>query len=290
MTTRLEDLPAMVLPPAVLEGASVAEWVLDDLAEVELGDLTSEQIGDAVARWHRVAARVDALKLRLLAAAGSAGTARSAGAASTGAWAARLTRDDAADAARQSDLAERLQRSHAPTRVALGQGRLTRKHAEVIVDAARRLPARLTPQQRTTVEESLVAKADTLSPQALRRAARRALEAAESDLTKVDQHENTLVHDEEEGALAKARLTLHDNGDGTVTGHFTVPELHGHLLRKILETMTAPRRGHLGASQAQAGERGVHGDWAHARGIAFCELVEHLPTDHLHGKVAPPWW
>ena len=27
-------------------------------------------------------------------------------------------------------------------------------------------------------------------------------------------------------------------------------------------------------------------DWAHRRGLAFAELLEHLPTDHLHPKTA----
>ena len=102
----------------------------------------------------------------------------------------------------------------------------------------------------------------------------------------VDAHEDALLREDERVAYDKTRLSLHDNGDGTVSGHFTVPELHGQLLRKILETMTAPRRGRLGASQVQAGAQGIRTDWDHARGLAFCELVEHLPTDRLHGKVA----
>jgi hypothetical protein len=50
--------------------------------------------------------------------------------------------------------------------------------------------------------------------------------------------------------------------------------------------MTAPRRGRLGASEAQAGPQGLRKDWAHERGLAFVELLEHLPTDHLHSNVA----
>src|SRR5690606_27761299 len=63
--------------------------------------------------------------------------------------------------------------------------------------------------------------------------------------------------------------------------------MHGHLLRKIIETMTAPRRGRLGAAQAQVGESaGLRTNWDQARGSAFCELIEHLPTDHLHPRTA----
>jgi hypothetical protein len=31
---------------------------------------------------------------------------------------------------------------------------------------------------------------------------------------------------------------------------------------------------------------GRQGPWDHARGTAFCELLEHLPTDHLHSRTA----
>ncbi|MDQ6642574.1 MAG: HNH endonuclease, partial [Actinomycetota bacterium] len=54
----------------------------------------------------------------------------------------------------------------------------------------------------------------------------------------------------------------------------------------VLESMTAPRRGRLGASHAQVGDAPGRTDWDHARGQALCELVEHLPTDHLHAKTA----
>ena len=272
--------------PAALAGAGEVHAVLDGLARADLLGLSCAGQATALAEWRRAESRIAELRLRLLAVAEATGTARLAGAASTGAWAAGVTRDDSADTARQTRLAERLDRSHGATRTALSHGRLSQKHAEVIVEATGKLPAGLSPDQRRVVEESLVSKAEVLAPQSLRRAARRALEAVEADTAKVDEHENALVRDEETAALARTRLTLHDNGDGTVTGHFTVPELHGHLLRKILETMTAPRRGKLGASQAQAGEQGLRTDWDHARGLAFCDLVEHLPTDRLHGKVA----
>ncbi len=31
-------------------------------------------------------------------------------------------------------------------------------------------------------------------------------------------------------------------------------------------------------------------DWRHRRGLAFVELLEHLPTDHLHSRPPPPSW
>jgi hypothetical protein len=161
---------------------------------------------------------------------------------------------------------------------ALGDGALSSEHATVIADAVRTLPAGTTPADRATVEQSLVRKAEHLDPVQLRRVARRALEAIERDRAAVDAHEDGLLQDEEEAARARARLTLHDNGDGTTSGHFTVPSLAAAVLRKVLDAMTAPRR----TGSAGVADR----DPAHARGIAFAEVLEHLPTDRLHGKVA----
>jgi hypothetical protein len=132
----------------------------------------------------------------------------------------------------------------------------------------------------------LVADAQRLDPDQLRRRARRVLETVESDQQVVDAHENELVHSEEEAAREKCALTLHDNGDGTTSGHFTVPTLAVAILRKVLESMTAPRRMRLTEQQLGSAQAPVTFDWRKRRGIAFAELLEHLPTDHLHPKTA----
>jgi hypothetical protein len=259
---------------------------LDRLRSVEPGRLTSDEQARLLLELSRAESRLAGLKLELLAAAERSHTARRAGAASTGQWAAQLVHADGGEAQRQVGLATGLA-GHAPTRRALGEGRISPGHAEVILRADRQFPATVSPEQRTTVERSLLTRAETMSPSSLRRVARRAISAIEPDTSAVDAHEDAILRDEEADARARARLTLHDNHDGTVSGHFTVPTLQGHLLRKILETMTAPRRGRLGASQAQSGPAdGVHTDWDHARGTAFCELLEHLPTAHLHSRAA----
>ena len=108
--------------------------------------------------------------------------------------------------------------------------------------------------------------------------------AIEPDTQAVDAHENALLEREEDAARDRARLTLHDNGDGTTTGHFTVPTLAAAILRKVLDAMTAPRAHHLHRERGT----GRHGrlDPAHERGLAFIQVLEHLPTDHLHSPVA----
>jgi hypothetical protein len=231
-------------------------------------------------------ARLAGLRLRLLAAAERSHAGAASGAASTVQWAAKIANADPAETSRQVALALDLdQRS--TTRLALAGGTISRDHAAVIVQTDRQLPAGITVEQRDRVEAALVARARDLAPGALRRVARRALAEVEADPAVVDAHEDAVVADEESRARSRTRLTLHDNDDGTVSGHFTVPTAQGHLLRKVLQTITAPRRARLGASRAQAGDNtGLHADAGRARGEAFCELLEHLPTEHLHPATA----
>ncbi|GAB3262351.1 hypothetical protein GCM10027425_26220 [Alteromonas gracilis] len=250
----------------------------------ELLDLAPESaVGDAgmvIREIDRAQSRLAALRLRVLGSAESARAAAAAGASDAGSWSARLTRTEPAKAHRDMRLAREL-RGRSATRSALARGVITPEHAAVITRADADLPARVTPEERRTVEESLVEKAQTLNPAQLRRHAKRALAAIEPDETIVDAHEDDLLRAEEDRARAKTRLTLHDNGDGTVTGHFTIPTLAAAMLTKILHALTAPRRAALGASHAQVGHSDERRDADRARGLAFVEILTHLPQDGL---------
>ena len=216
----------------------------------------------------------------MVAAADAAGAAKDAGFTDTTAWIARTTIVSRSDAAREVALATELESGHDATATALDAGLVSPGHAAVIVHATEQLPETVSPEQRQVVEASLVEKAARFSPDQLRRIARRAIEAVEPDQSVVDAHENEQVRTEEQTAQAKCSFTMHDNGDGTSTGHFTVPALAAAILAKVLDTMAAPRR----MREPAGPERSF--DWRHRRGLAFAELLEHLPTDHLHPKSA----
>jgi hypothetical protein len=157
----------------------------------------------------------------------------------------------------------------------------------------RRLPEELRREQRDAVEAHLVAQAREVDPAQLRRLARRALEAAERSSRRVDEAEDEQLRGEEQRALARTRLTMRDNGDGTTSGHFTVPSLAGSILRKTIQQIASPRRERVRKARGQACEGSEDGattyagtDWAHRYGLALLEILEHLPTDRLQGKVA----
>ena len=236
-----------------------------------------------VAEIDRAIRRLESYKLKLVAAADSAGVAKDAGFTGADAWLAKTTTVSRAEAARQVALAGQLESGHDSTAEALDAGLVSPHHAAVIVRATGELPDGVSTEQRQTVEASLVEKAARFSPDQLRRLARRAIEAIEPDQKIVDAHENELIRTEEQAARAKCSLTLHDHGDGTTTGHFTIPTLAAAMLGKVIDAMTAPRR--MREPGSTAGEDRSF-DWRHRRGLAFAELLEHLPTDHLHSKSA----
>ena len=271
MTALLDLHPDPGHPGAVV---AVIHEALDGLGRVEL---EPDEYAVVVTDVDRAVRRLEALKLRLVASAQKADVPRQSGARSSGAWLAMQTRSGSASAARDASLAGDLDERLGATQAALGAGEISTAHAAVIAHATSRLPRRLSAEQKQQVEESLVGKAQRLDPVQLRRVARRALEAVEPDESVVDAHEDQQLAEEERAALAQVRLTLHDHDDGSTSGHFRVPTLAASVLKKVLDAMTAPRR---------TRSTGPDQDPAHARGLAFAQLLEHLPTDHLHGKVA----
>lgn len=233
----------------------------------------------------RVIGRLQGLRLSVLAAADRSQVAGLGGFSGTGAWAASATRGDSAQAARDVRLATALNDTGlATTRAAVTAGEVSTDKAGIIVRAIEALPADLSTSSRDRIQTSLVETARTSDPGSLRKAGRRALvlAAAEVDARAAKEHEVRVLQSEEERAYAKCRMTLHDNGDGTTSGSFTVPTPTASILRKVVQQLTSPRRA---ASDHTTGHRDG-GRWARAQGQAFAQLLEHLPTDRLHGKVA----
>ena len=270
----------------VLSGVAEVHGVLDGMHAGAAQPLVTGEHAYVVAELDRAARRIEALKMKVVAAADRAGTAKNAGFTDTNAWVAKTTTVSRTDAAREVALATELASGHGVTAEALDAGLVSPGHAAVIVQATGQLPETVSSEQRGVVEAVLVEKAARFSPDQLRRVARRAIEAVEPDQSVVDAHENEQVRTEEQAARDKCSFTLHDNGDGTSTGHFTVPALAAAILAKILDTMTAPRRMREPGSRNATPDRAF--DWRHRRGLALAELLEHLPTDHLHpGRPRP---
>ncbi len=327
--TSTTELPTTGTVP-VIEGVRRVHDVLDS---VESGPIHGPVTGPDIASVDRAISRLESMKLSMVAAADRGEVATTAGMTGTSAWLAAHTRSWGGKASADVSLATALDTSLPATKEALAAGEVSTAHAAVIAGTTSRLPESLSPTEVTRIERSLVAQAKRVDPAKLRRAGRRALLAAERTAEEALAHEDAELRGEEQRAEAKVRLTMHDNHDGTVTGHFTVPTLAGAILRKTVQQLASPRRAALrsagsvrvagaeaAATGAQTGGDGAraavdgvqatvdgsqatvvgraghaagsrgglaeNGDWAQRYGAAFVELLEHLPTDRLHGKVA----
>ncbi len=270
----LLDLPPDTGHP-VLAGAVEIDAALDRMLAGASTPLASGDHATALRTLVGLGRRLEAVKLKVLAVADSAGAAQAAGFSGTDAWTARHTNTSRTTAARDVALATELENGHDATTEALDAGLVSAAHATVILQAASELPTGVSDQQRHEIEAVLLDRAQRFDPDQLRRIARRALETIEPDQAAVDAHENDLVRSEEATARDACTLTFHDNRDGTTSGHFTVPTLAAAVLRKVIETMTAPRRMRPGSPGSTEDNRSF--DWRHRRGLAFADLLEHLP-------------
>ena len=270
----------------------VASWIASARESVEaagavpLGVLDRFELGEGVAELAALESQVAALKLAMLAEADARRVADETGDTGTDAWAARLTGTTRGVMSGGIWLAKALRETYHATREAFATGAINEAQVRVIVQAAQKMPEAATEEQREAAEQGLVAKAVAgMNARRLRQAARRMLEAVSEDLA--DQQEADQLEGEEKRAEVETWLRLSDNDDGTVSGRFVIPELHAHLLRAAVERLSAPRRW----SRNKAGEP-VEDDtflagglsYTERLGVAFTELLEHLPTDG-HGSV-----
>ena len=91
-----------------------------------------------------------------------------------------------------------------------------------------------------------------------------------------DQHEADLLAKEEAAAAQAARFTMTDDGHGKVHGRFTLPTLHGAMLKKMLLALAAPK--HVAATEGAGVERRPGPE---RMGKAFGELIERISAKDL---------
>lgn len=291
------------LRPAPLATVEVLREIDRLLDRVDRGDVVGSAAATAaLGAVDRAITRLQAVRLALVAEADRSAVASESGMTGTGAWLAARTRREGGEAQRDVRLATALDTGLPATREALAAGEVSKEHAQVIATATSQLPDGLGVDERAAIETALVRRAKLVDPGTLRRDGRRALAAVERSRAEVDAHEDSVLRTQEEAALAASRLTWHHNDDGTTSGHFTLPTLAASILVKTVQQIASPRRFAQQAAKAarEAGAttaaevsdatwdafRVADGDWAHRYGSAFVELLEHLPTDTLSGKVA----
>ncbi len=295
----VQALPAPTAAPAVSEASAH----LARAHEVALDRVHRDELGQLLTTLATLESQTEALRLKVLAEAERRQVAADEAATGTDAWAAALTGTTREINAGGLHLAQLLKTKYHHPREAYAAGQLRADQVRVIVRAAEQAPLETTHEQLAAAEEVLVNKATGIGTRSgrpmnakrLRQAARRMLDIVDRDLA--DKHEAIMLGRESRRAKHETYLALHDNGDGTYSGKFTIPELHGSLLRTALETLSAPRR--LNKTRTSAEGETISGydesaptgpghglsGWEIA-GNALCELIEHLPTDGWNGANA----
>jgi hypothetical protein len=268
--------------PVIAGHLECAHGQIDAAAAVPLGSLHREELPVALSGLAELEAKVASLKLQVLAEVEQRQLAEEEAATGTPAWAAKLTGSTRAMMAGGLWLAELLRDKYHATRDAFADGGIEQAQARAIVRAAEKIPAGATDEERRNAEAALVAKAvDGMNARRLRQAGRRMLDKINKRLA--DEQESDMLEDEKKAAEVATELGLWDNGDGTFSGKFTIPELHGQMLKAALERLTTPRR--LGRNKAgdlvndptvTGGPEGLN--VYERQGAAFLELLEHLPT------------
>ncbi len=277
-------------PLQEVEACTVA--IREALAVLPEGPLPAGGTSDVGALLRAVTAatsQLDELALRLCRLAEAEDEASKVAMSGTDAWLAALIGTKRTAMAGGLWLARMLEERYPSVRVAMARGDLAERQARVIVRAAERMPAGVQESDRQAAVDAIVERAvdQRLDPGRLRRVARRMLAKVAPELA--DVHEKDLLEGEETRARSETWFQMSDNGDGTWSGRFVVPDLHAHLLRTLLEHLSSPRR----LSRNAAGQSVVDStlDTGRSRsehqGDAFTELIEHLPTDGLanHGRV-----
>ena len=268
------------------QGLRELHAVLDtlDAAVGTSGDAVGHAVDlrSALSEVARAEARLASLKLRLVAAADYADAAAEDGSTDTGAWAVRAVGGNRSRAWGAVWLARHLRDTYHHTAAALAAGRIAEDHAAIIVTAGNAVPEGVTADELARCEELLVDKAERMKPAALRGAARRLLEPISQRLA--DEHQESQLREEERRAERETYLVLGDNGDGTWSGRFTIPALHGQTLLARLDALSAPRRHNRNRLRQAVEDETLPGMGSHynrneSLGLALAELIEHLPVD-----------
>lgn len=276
MTVLGSTPPPMPTRHPLVAFAEDLEALLGEVVQSPAWTLSPGDLRDLLPRLTRLRARLVEVELRVAREADRASVGDDVGATNTPAWWAHVTGQRVPAAHGLTRLAESLDDpAHQATRDALAAGRVNLDQARVILDAVEALPVDdLGPALVADAEAHLVGLADLdgalrLDPKALRIAGAKVLEVLAPDLA--EEHERRALDAAERRAAATASFTMRPDGHGSMIGKFKIPTLHGQILAKHLNALTAPRHQRSTGPSAAPGERVTRPlRWGHA----FMEYLE----------------
>lgn len=266
--------PAIPLLHPLERCVSAVSAAVDDAAGSSACFLPAAAKREVLLGLSREIARLEALRLGVLAAAGD--VAEEDAARTPGAWLAVEARLERPEGRRLQRLAEALDARYDQLAAALIDGEVSRPQAEVIAVALDELPRSLEPEVRARAETYLVAQAAEFGPRELRVLGRRVLEVVAPEVA--EDHERQALEREERRARLRMRVTRRDLGEGLVRITADLPTLHADLLCTQLHAYASPRRDHVEAADRRDPDSGERIAYPRLLAQAFCSLLERLPA------------
>jgi hypothetical protein len=273
----------------VTDVLDAADAVFEQGQEVPADSLGDDELAEALARAHGLAAKQAELFLRLLAEADTRDLGRRLGASSTTAWVRDALNMRPGTAKSSVDLAHRLTppvpvedfaanpaagaraaRPMPATHAALVAGEVSTDHATVISRTMAHLPPDVAAEDAGRAEEDLAAFAKEHDPATLQRLATHLLHVLAGES----------LEEREERARRKRRLRLIDLGDGTVRISGLLSNEDAATVRTALDPLAAPQPTADGERDPRVAEQ-RHADAL----VELCRrFLSHgdLPTRHGH--------
>ena len=248
------------------------------LAERPLFALDAATTRDTIVALAELKSRLASYEYAVLAHAEEVQVGADTGCTSTGVWAANATRSQKNVSAAQVRLATALETRWHRVRDALAAGVMNADQVRVVVNALEDLPDDLDAGLVTQAEEALVGYAVEFDPTELRQLGAHILTLIAPQVG--EEIDRKRLEAAEAKAAQKRRFTLSFDGHGTAHGRFTIPEVQGKMLQKLLHGFAAP--GHVNCTPDAESEGGKR-EWVKGRpsaqklGEAFCELIENYP-------------
>jgi hypothetical protein len=262
-------------------------WSLDDKA-------LDARMADALA----VRAVVDELVARLAGEMDDRGHAKRLGSSSTRAHLVGTHRLSAGEALRVIKAANQLHGSSTltePVRRAQACGEVSQEQATVIATAINQISAEHPVEAVEGAQADLIRYAGELPFADLQRLANHVLEVVDPD--RADELIEAKLRADEKRALASCELRLRIKPDGSSDGWFkNLPALQTAMFKKAIDAYGTPRRDHLHAANQGTANAEIEPldrkldtspdelPYPNRIGRAFCELLEHLPTDGLPSR------
>ncbi len=254
--------------------------LLAESSALEPWTLTDREIRAELQAAAQAAAALQALTVKLTAAAEDRGLPREDGCTSPTVWLASTTNVSKREASKLVSLTRLDPTRGAVTREQWSTGRLTTEQAHIILKALDQLPDWFVDEQHDDAEATLLEHAREFGADDLRRLANRIVEVVDPD--NADEIIGAQLERQEKQAWDETHLSITRMGKGRSSIRGVLPDVQADMLKTVLDGLASPRR-------EGAIFRDVDGDHSdqeigrldHARrmGLALCELVEHLPQD-----------